>query len=142
MLRSVQSRMREKVSAPTTMTVRACPERMKLSATERPKTKPLQTACTSNAAPRLRPRFAWMRVAVAGKVSSGVEVAQTIMSSSSAAISARASACSAAFDPRSEVNSPSSASRRSRMPVRCLIHSSEVSTRRARSPLLMTRDGR
>ena len=40
--------------------------------------KPEQTACTSKAAPRVMPSRAWTMVAVAGKVSSGVVVAQMI----------------------------------------------------------------
>src|SRR5262245_50189221 len=44
--------------------------------------------------------------------------------------------------PRSEVSSPGSAMWRCSMPVRSLIHSSLVSTSRARSSLVMTRFGR
>ena len=104
--------------------------------------KPLHTACTSKAAPRSMPRPAWMRVAVAGKVSSGVEVAQTIRSRSSGARPALSSAACAARRPMCEVNSSSAAIRRSRIPVRFWIHASEVSIRPASSSLVTIREGR
>ena len=69
-----------------------------------------------------------MRVAVAGKVSSGVEVAQTMRSMSLAPIPAWAMASRAAAVPRSDVISPWAAMCRCRMPVRWRIHSSVVST--------------
>ena len=60
----------------------------------------------------------------------------------SAAVSpARTSAASAARVPRCEVVSPSAAIWRCRMPVRCSIHSSEVSTRSASSAFDNTRFG-
>jgi len=55
---------------------------------------------------------------------------------------AASSAGRAAATARSEVNSPSAAMRRSRMPVRSTIHSSLVSSRAARSALVSTRAGR
>ena len=88
------------------------------------------------------PSRSWIRVAVAGKVSSGVAVAQMMRSRSAPDRRAMASASSAALTPRSEVSSLSSATRRSRMPVRWRIHSSVVSTRLASSALVTTRDGR
>ena len=54
----------------------------------------------------------------------------------------RASAARAAASARSEVISPGAAMWRSRMPVRCAIHSSEVSTVPASSALVSTRCGR
>ena len=54
----------------------------------------------------------------------------------------RASARWAARMPRSDEQSPGSATRRSLMPVRCLIHSSEVSSDAARSSLVTTFAGR
>ena len=54
---------------------------------------------------------------------------------------ALASAARAALSARSEVNSPGAAIWRSRMPVRCTIHSSVVSTERARSSLVRMRLG-
>ena len=53
-----------------------------------------------------------------------------------------ASAARAACNAMSEVVSPSAAMWRSRMPVRCVIHSSEVSTIRDSSALVRTRLGR
>ena len=74
------------------------------------------------------PSAAWIATAVAGNVWSGVEVPTTIRSIDCASTLALSSAARAAFRPRSEVNSPSAAMWRSRMPVRCTIHSSDVST--------------
>ena len=51
-------------------------------------------------------------------------------------------AARAAASPRSEVTSPSAAMWRSRMPVRCTIHSSDVSTILVRSSLVTRRAGR
>src|SRR6476661_2566790 len=73
--------------------------------------------------------------AVAGKVLSGVEVASTIRSIAWASSPACSSAARAALIARCEVNSPSAAIWRCRMPVRCTIHSSEVSIRAANSAL-------
>ncbi len=63
--------------------------------------KPEHTACTSKAAPWVTPSIACTRVAVAGKVSSGVAVARTIRSSASASMPAAASARRAAAQARS-----------------------------------------
>ena len=68
--------------------------------------------------------------AVAGKVRSGVAVAQMTRSMSTGSMPARTSAWREAAMPRSEVSSPSSAMWRCSMPVRSLIHSSLVSTMR------------
>ena len=88
------------------------------------------------------PSFFWTATAEAGKVWSGVAVASTIMSMSAGVSPALASAAFAASKPRSEVNSPSAATRRSRMPVRCRIHSSDVSTIFERSSLERIFSGR
>ena len=55
-VRSVQSRMREKVSAPIRRARLAMPVRSIPSTAPRPKTKPEQTACRSKAAPPVIPR--------------------------------------------------------------------------------------
>ena len=80
--------------------------------------------------------------ALAGNVWSGVEVASTIRSIDDASTLAAASAAFAASSAISEVSSPVEASRRSWMPVRWTIHSSDVSTALASSWLVTTRDGR
>ena len=104
--------------------------------------KPEHTACTSKAAPPVMPRPAWILTAVAGNVRSGVAVAQMMRSMSLGSMPERTRAWREAAMPRSEVSSPSSAMWRCSMPVRSLIHSSVVSTMRARSSLVMTRLGR
>jgi len=88
------------------------------------------------------PSSAWMVTAVAGKVWSGVEVARMMRSMSSGASPASSSAARAARAPMDEVSSPSAAIRRSLMPVRSVIHRSDVSTSLARSLLVTTRSGR
>jgi hypothetical protein len=88
------------------------------------------------------PRSACTSTAVAGKVLSGVEVASTIKSIDCASTPAAASAARAAASAMSEVVSPFAAMCRSRIPVRCVIHSSEVSTIRDNSALVRTRLGR
>ena len=78
--------------------------------------------------------------AVAGKVLSGVEVASTIRSIDCASMPASASAARAAVDreiARSTRRRPRYGA--ARMPVRCTIHSSEVSTLAASSALVRTR---
>jgi hypothetical protein len=134
--------MREKVSAPITSARLKAPLRSSASAVDSAKTKPEQTACRSKAAPWTMPRPACTVTAVAGKVWSGVEVASTIRSMLEASTWALISAARAACSARSEVSSPAAAMWRSRMPVRCTIHSSVVSTERASSSLLRTRAGR
>ena len=67
-VRSFQSRMREKVSAPITSALLCEPERRNLSAVAVAKTNPLHTACRSKATPWVMPRLAWTWVAVDGKV--------------------------------------------------------------------------
>ena len=75
------------------------------------------------------------------KVWSGVEVARMMRSISCASILASASAAFAAARPSVAVVSPSPATWRSLMPVRCTIHSSEVSTIFDSSSLVTTRRG-
>jgi hypothetical protein len=88
------------------------------------------------------PSAACTATAVAGNVLSGVEVASTSRSIVDASVFADASAALAAAIARSEVISPSAATCRSRIPVRCTIHSSVVSTIRDRSSLVSVRCGR
>ena len=70
-----------------------------------------------------------------------MDVGTMSMSSSAAAIPASARMRSAATIPRSLEAWDGSAKRRSRMPVRARIHSSEVSTRSSSSALVTTRSG-
>src|SRR5687767_6765900 len=72
---------------------------------------------------------------------SGVVVPTTMKSMSSGVSPARSIALRAASTARSEVATPGSTIWRSRMPVRCRIHSSLVSTMRSRSALVSTRGG-
>ena len=74
--RSFQSRIRENVSAPITSARLKAPLRRKLSAVASAKMKPEHTACRSKAAPWWMPSAACTATAVAGKVLSGVEVAE------------------------------------------------------------------
>jgi len=90
---------------------------------------------------RRQPSRCWTMLPTEGKIMSGVVVPTAMKSMSSGTRLARSSACWAAFTARSEVASLSSAMRRSRMPVRCTIHSSLVSTSFSRSALVSTRLG-
>jgi hypothetical protein len=72
------------------------------------------------------PRFFWTRHAVAGNGMSPEIVPTMIVSRSSGFMWARFKAPSAAFVQRSENFSPSTTTWRSLMPVRVVIHSSEV----------------
>ncbi|MEA3345305.1 MAG: hypothetical protein U9Q78_03535 [Chloroflexota bacterium] len=85
--------------------------------------------------------MATTKQAVAGKRCSGVIVATMIRSRSAGSKAPFFSACRAASLANEAVVSPSSAMRRSWMPVRSLIHPSEVSTMRLRSSLVSTRSG-
>src|ERR1700730_5580425 len=89
----------------------------------------------SEAAARLAPRLRCTRQEVAGNGMSPEIVPTRIMSRSSALMCARLSASSAARVQKSEKCSPSAAMWRSRIPVRDMIHSSEVSTSFSRSAL-------
>ena len=72
---------------------------------------------------------------------SGVMVATMIRSISAAVTPAAVIARRAASNAMSEVVSLAAAIRRSRIPVRLVIQSSEVSTIRSRSALVITRSG-
>ena len=140
--RSLKSRMREKVSAPITITRRTEPPRISASAWASAKTKPAQTAWMSKANPPRIPMALCTFTAAEGNVWSGVAVA-TIRASMSAPVRPpSASAPRAAAIARSEVSSPSAAKCRRSMPVRVRIHSSEVSRVRANSAFSTTRAGR
>ena len=80
--RSVKSRMRQKVSAPITITRREVPAWISALAWASAKTKPAQTACTSKAKPPRMPIAFCTLTAVAGKVWSGVAVATISVSMS------------------------------------------------------------
>ena len=81
------------------------------------------------------------RHAVLGNIMSGVTVPTTMKPMSSGVRPAFAMALIAASLPRSEVLTPGSTMCLSRMPVRCRIHSSLVSTSFSRSALVNTRGG-
>src|SRR6059036_3189859 len=104
--------------------------------------KPEQPAARSKAAASRALRLSWMMQAVAGIGMSGVTVAQMIRSRSPPWMSAALSASSAALVAKSDIGSSWAATRRSRMPVRVVIHSSEVSTILSRSALVRIRLGR
>src|SRR5579885_3583048 len=72
---------------------------------------------------------------------SGVTVATISRSTSAARLPARSSAARAAGRARSDIASVSAATLRSLIPVRVVIHSSAVSTIRARSSFVSTRSG-
>ena len=87
------------------------------------------------------PSPCWTKQAVAGKGMSPVTVAQMIRSRSPASTFASARAAFAAASAIIEVVSPSPMTRRSLMPVRWTIHSSEVSMTFSKSALVITFDG-
>src|SRR6266581_7885727 len=97
---------------------------------------PEQAASTSKAAARLAPSFCCTRQEVEGNGMSGVMVAVIIKSICAAVTLAICIALVAACVAKSEVNSSLAASRRSWIPVRDVIHSSEVSTIFSRSALV------
>src|SRR6266571_248070 len=102
---------------------------------------PEQPAARSKAAAPAAPRLLWTMQAVAGIGMSGVTVAHTIRSMSEADMRADSSASCAARVANCDMYSSARAMRRSRIPVRDLIQSSEVSTIFSRSALVSTRDG-
>src|SRR2546422_3747558 len=104
--------------------------------------KPEQPAARSKAAAPVAPSLSWTRQAVAGIGMSGVTVAQMIRSTWEAGRPAELRACSAARVANWDMYSSSAAMRRSRMPVRVAIQSSEVSTIFSRSAFVRTRSGR
>src|SRR5690606_10338642 len=96
----------------------------------------------SKAKPCVMPSRCWILTAVAGKVLSGVEVATMMQSRSAGAMPASASAARAAASPREAVVSSSAAMKRWRMPVRCTIQASLVSTTPSSSRLLTALRGK
>src|SRR5688572_7067778 len=80
--------------------------------------------------------------AIEGRMRSGVTVATKMWSTSWTSTPAASSAFFAASVARSEFSWPGATMRRSRMPVRVTIHSSDVSTIFSRSALDSTRSGR
>ena len=90
---------------------------------------------------RVFPIASFTSAAVAGIWKSGVSVASRIRSMSSGSRPATAIARSAATAPIEAVVSSGPATRRSRIPVRVTIHSSDVSTICSRSALVRTRSG-
>ena len=95
----------------------------------------------SKAKPCRMPSRCWISTAVAGKVWLGVDVASTMRSMSAGVRPALSSAARAAASPSEAVVSSSPAIWRWRMPVRCAIHSSEVSTMPSKSVFFMMRLG-
>jgi hypothetical protein len=79
---------------------------------------------------------------VLGNTRSGVDVAKMMRSMSVGAMPAAAIARQAACSARSQVVSPGEAMCRCRIPVRSVIHASDVSTIFSRSALVSTRSGR
>src|SRR5205814_4355013 len=134
--RSVQFVIDVNFSAPITSTVSCVCEVMNCCAISIPKRKPAQAAETSRQAAFFAPIFFCTKQAVAGNSMSGVAVATKIRSTSSGLTFACSSACNAAFAAIALVSSSLEAMRRSLMPVRVVIHSSEVSTIRDRSALV------
>ena len=100
---------------------------MNCAAVTSPNTNPEQAAVMSKATAPVAPNWAWILQAVPNK-SSGVEVARTIKSISAGVIPAIAIAFFAACKAIALKDSDGAASRRFPIPVRLLIHSSEVST--------------
>ena len=96
------------VSAPTTKAHFAAPDFTYLSATLSAKIKPEQAACTSNAAPPfLIPKRPCNKDAVLGKIKSGVDVPNTIKSTSSGDLPAISKARRAAISAKSQADCPS-----------------------------------
>ena len=103
--------------------------------------KPVQPAERSYAAASFAPSWSARIAEVEGNIMSGVTVATIRRSTSVPSLPACSSACRAAGIERSESACESAAMRRSRMPVRSMIHSSDVSTICASSSFVITRSG-
>jgi len=88
----------------------------------------VHAALTSNAPALEAPRRAWISAEHDGRRWSGVSVPTMMRSSSLGSTLALSSACRAAWRHRSLVACSGVAKRRSRIPVRWTIHSSDVST--------------
>ena len=141
-LRSVQSTILDKHSAPATTAVLTCPKRIMLSANVKAYTKPEQAAEMSKAGtPARKPKFAAIFVAVDGVVLSGVIDAKISKSTSDGCKQASLIALATAFPAITEVVSSSTIWRLT-IPVRVLIHSSFVSTIFDKSSLVNTLFGR
>jgi hypothetical protein len=131
---------RDKSSTPTTSTRFICPVWMNWSPMER-RDEAGAGLEISNAGDVLRADLL-LDVHRRGRHGeSPVTVPTMIMSRSDARTLAFSSAARAALLAKSLVSSPSAAMRRSRMPVRSVIHASDVSTIRSRSTLLSTLTG-
>jgi hypothetical protein len=102
---------------------------------------PVQPASRSYAAASGAPSSSASKALDVGNIMSGVTVAQTRKSMSFGSSSACASAVRAAGSARSVSASSGAAMRRSRIPVRSMIHSSDVLTIVDSSSLLSTRSG-
>mmetsp|Transcript_24335 Transcript_24335/g.52352 ORF Transcript_24335/g.52352 Transcript_24335/m.52352 type:complete len:221 (-) Transcript_24335:191-853(-) len=139
-LRSLQSTKRESASAPITSTFLYVPQRTYWDPVMRATTKPLQALVMSKQAAREAPILActWQ---AEPKMSSAVEVASRMRSTSSAWRPAWSRARSAAALACVLSASPSASTRRSLMPVRVEIHSSFVSTICSRSPFVSSLPG-
>src|SRR5438552_5820446 len=103
--------------------------------------KPVQPASRSYAAASRAPSSSARSALEVGNIMSGVTVAHTSRSTSFASTCAWASAVRAAGSARSVSASLGAAIRRSRMPVRAMIHSSDVSTMVESSSFVSTRSG-
>src|SRR5437868_5152260 len=103
--------------------------------------KPEHAAPRSNPHAFRAPIFACTMQAVLGKIVSGVVVPTTMNPTWAGVMRASFNADSTACTARSDVATPGSAMCRSRMPVRCRIHSLLVSTIFSRSAFVSTRGG-
>ena len=139
--RSPQSTRRVSTSTPMTAIFSARPQRIMVSAMFMPYRKPLHAAARSKTAASPAPTASLMRAAVDGQIISPLTLATMIMSSSSAFTPERSSAFSRASRPSEKTVSESLALWRARMPVRCAIHSSLVSTIFSSSLLVSTHAG-
>ena len=100
-----------------------------------------QAALTSKPHALWAPILCCTRHAVLGNIMSGVTVPTTIKPMSAGVSPALSMAFNAASFARSEVATPGSTMCRSRIPVRCRIHSSVVSTSFSRSLFVSRRGG-
>ena len=128
-------------SAPTTSACSTAPVATICQPTVNAYVNPEQAAPRSNPQARLAPIFGCSTQAVLGNIVSGVVVPTTMKPMSAGVRPASRIAPSAAGYARSDVATPASTMCRSRMPVRCRIHSSEVSTISSRSALVSSFGG-
>ena len=126
----------------TPMTRSLFPSAARLRAMSRPRTNPAHPLPPrSKAGMFSAPMRSWTKAAVSGVYTSGVSVARMISSTSVAAMPASARAFSAAAEAKSAVDSSSATKCLVLMPVRTVIHSSDVSTNCAQSSLVITFSG-